>query len=124
MAPSENACSMLSRFLFILLALSALLWSPASLASSPAEPPFKTQLRGCFEANRPTEWLRNPQTWSQGKSMFPSYQSAVSISLSCMRSVCGSKNGLCCNTYCTMFGLTGNEHASCFNKCFDPFAGL
>lgn len=115
---------MLIRILSLLLALYAAIWTPSALASSPNEPAFKTQLRSCFEPHRPTEVLRSPQEWARGTSVFSSYQAAVNISLNCMRSVCGNKNGLCCNTYCTMFGLDGSAHGTCFNKCYDPFAGL
>ena len=30
---------------------------------------------------------------------------------------CGSNNGLCCNTYASMFGLSGSEHSALFNQC-------
>ena len=93
---------------------------PAALASSPAEPAFKSQLASCFEANRPTEAIRDLQSWqSAGKSVFSSYQLAVSISTNCMRSVCamGTGNSLCCNTYASMYGLTGSARDTMANRC-------
>ncbi|EFC44956.1 predicted protein [Naegleria gruberi] len=93
-------------------------------ASSPAEPAFKSQLRSCFEANRNTECLATQSSWSScGGSVYSSYQLALSISMNCMRSVCGSQNSLCCNTYCTMYGLSGYDHSVCFNKCFNGYTG-
>lgn len=113
---------MLNRILCILLALSAALWAPAALASSPSEPAYSSQLRSCFEANRPTEAMRNMQSWlNAGKSVYSSYPLAASVSKNCMRSVCGSNNGMCCTTYCTMYGLTGNEHSTCFRQCSNPY---
>jgi hypothetical protein len=115
---------MLNRILCILLAFSTALWAPAALASSANEPAYKSQLRPCFEANRPTESMRNMQAWlNAGRSVYSSYQLANSISMNCMRSVCGSNNGLCCTTYCSMYGLTGSEHNTCFNKCVNPYGG-
>ncbi|EFC45056.1 predicted protein [Naegleria gruberi] len=108
---------------FVLLA--ALLTSSSFVnASSPAEPAFKSQLRSCFEANRNTECLATQSSWSScGGSVYSSYQLALSISMNCMRSVCGSQNSLCCNTYCTMYGLSGYDHSVCFNKCFNGYTG-
>ena len=111
---------MLNRIFAFLMSLSLALWVPAALASSPAEPAFKSQLASCFEANRPTEAIRDLQSWqSAGKSVFSSYQLAVSISTNCMRSVCamGTGNSLCCNTYASTYGLTGSARDTMANRC-------
>ena len=64
---------MLNRIFAFLMSLSLALWVPAALASSPAEPAFKSQLASCFEANRPTEAIRDLQSWqSAGQSVFSS----------------------------------------------------
>lgn len=115
---------MLNRILCLFFTMCVALWAPASLASSPAEPAFKSQLSSCFEANRPTEAIKSLQSWlNAGKSVYSSYQLAVSISMNCMRSVCGSQNGLCCNTYCSMYGLTDGERNICYNKCYSGYSG-
>ncbi|EFC44957.1 nucleoporin [Naegleria gruberi] len=93
-----------------------------TLASSASEPAFKSQLRSCFEGNRNTECIVNQGSWNScGRSVYSSYQLAVSISMNCMRSVCGSQNGLCCNTYCSMFGLSGSDHSNCFSSCYNSY---
>jgi hypothetical protein len=115
---------MLNRILCVVVMLCVGLWAPATLASSPSEPAFKSQLRSCFESGRPTEAIKNLQSWlNAGKSVYSSYQLAVSISMNCMRSVCGSQNGLCCNTYCSMYGLTDGERDNCYNKCYNAYSG-
>ncbi|BEU95835.1 hypothetical protein ACDW_15400 [Acidovorax sp. DW039] len=112
---------MLQRFICLLIAFSATFWGGSVMASSPSEPAFKTQLASCFEPHRDTGAIRSLETWlAAGKSVYPNYNTALSISMNCMRSVCGVKNPLCCNTYCSMFGLTGNERDICVNKCTNP----
>lgn len=111
---------MLNRILCVVVMLCVGLWAPATLASSPSEPAFKSQLRSCFEPDRPTEAIRDIQSWlNAGKSVYSSYQTALSISHNCMRSVCqmGTGNSLCCNTYASMYGLTGQARDIMFNRC-------
>jgi hypothetical protein len=111
---------MLNRILCAVIMLCVALWAPATLASSPAEPAFKSQLSSCFEANRPTEAIRDLQSWlNAGKSVYSSYQLAQSISLNCMRAVCQAGTGItpCCNTYVSMYGVTGQARDIMFNRC-------
>lgn len=113
----------MTRLIAFFLCLFAAMAAPTANASSANEPPYKVQLRSCFEADRPTESIVSEAIWSSTRPAprFPNYNYAVAVSTSCMRSVCsaGSKNGLCCNTYCTMFGLTGDGHKRCFNICYN-----
>jgi hypothetical protein len=104
-------------FLLVIFSVGLLLPPSMAVASSPAEPPFESQLRGCFEDKKPSNVIQSEQVWKSNlPSVFRSWTEAAAFAQFCRRRVCGSQNNLCCNTFCSMAGWGDPQ---CISSCLN-----
>ncbi|KAG2370754.1 hypothetical protein C9374_014248 [Naegleria lovaniensis] len=96
---------------------------PNVIAGPPYEPPFQSQLRPCFENNKDTSVISSESAWNQNRpSVFPNHGAAVKFAKDCRRSICGTTNSVCCNTFCKMSGFA--ENSGSFYECQRQCAGV